>query len=297
MYNTIPKPPEGFLSEAGDFSSFKEGDEALLTEVEEQEELQELEEFLAEDKFSEEGGKEDQATELGDNLLYVYCSQIGKIPLLSAKEEVAPFRSMEAGKTEIMQALLWSPLTADLVLKLGALIRRGKRSLYTLARPRSEGVFEKTYLFSRFDQIAERAARAQKLRKQLRRAQHPSEKETALQRTLHEQRAVIATLLQELGLQPSFLRLVKPEHQQTARKNLDKEYPLITDDRIWTVAYVKDNGPVRSSLYNRATKQARFLFTKRQEIFRRSFTPDLCRSDQKAAPDRPRGQRSTSKAR
>jgi len=38
------------------------------------------------------------------------------------------------------------------------------------------------------------------------------------------------------------------------------------DDKYWTVSYVVDNGPVRYYFYDRDKKQARFLFTNRQEL-------------------------------
>jgi len=38
------------------------------------------------------------------------------------------------------------------------------------------------------------------------------------------------------------------------------------DDRIWAVAYVMDNGPVRYYIYDRENKKANFLFTNRQEL-------------------------------
>ena len=38
------------------------------------------------------------------------------------------------------------------------------------------------------------------------------------------------------------------------------------DDRVWIVAYVMDNGPIRYYRYNRDTRQAHFLFTNRQAL-------------------------------
>lgn len=38
------------------------------------------------------------------------------------------------------------------------------------------------------------------------------------------------------------------------------------DDRLWTVAYVLDNSPVRYYLYDREKKQATFMFTNRKEL-------------------------------
>ena len=38
------------------------------------------------------------------------------------------------------------------------------------------------------------------------------------------------------------------------------------DDRVWTVAFLLDNGPARSYLYDRARKQATFLFTNRKAL-------------------------------
>ena len=38
------------------------------------------------------------------------------------------------------------------------------------------------------------------------------------------------------------------------------------DDRLWTVAFLLDNGPARSYLYDRAKKQATFLFTNRRAL-------------------------------
>ncbi|HDQ46331.1 MAG TPA: S9 family peptidase [bacterium] len=38
------------------------------------------------------------------------------------------------------------------------------------------------------------------------------------------------------------------------------------DDRVWAVAYVKDDGPVHFYLYDRTEKQARFMFTNRREL-------------------------------
>ena len=38
------------------------------------------------------------------------------------------------------------------------------------------------------------------------------------------------------------------------------------DDRLWTVAFLLDNGPARSYLYDRARKQATFLFTNRKAL-------------------------------
>lgn len=38
------------------------------------------------------------------------------------------------------------------------------------------------------------------------------------------------------------------------------------DDRIWIVGFVPDDGPVKSYLYNRDTKEAKFLFTNRKDL-------------------------------
>ena len=38
------------------------------------------------------------------------------------------------------------------------------------------------------------------------------------------------------------------------------------DDRLWTVAFLLDNGPARSYLYDRSKKQATFLFTNRRAL-------------------------------
>jgi dipeptidyl aminopeptidase/acylaminoacyl peptidase len=38
------------------------------------------------------------------------------------------------------------------------------------------------------------------------------------------------------------------------------------DDRVWTVAFLLDNGPARSYLYDRAAKRATFVFTNRQAL-------------------------------
>jgi len=38
------------------------------------------------------------------------------------------------------------------------------------------------------------------------------------------------------------------------------------DDNIWTIAFVKDDGPVNYYLYNRSEKKANFLFTNRKEL-------------------------------
>ena len=38
------------------------------------------------------------------------------------------------------------------------------------------------------------------------------------------------------------------------------------DNNIWTVAYVKDNGPVKYYIYDRPNKKAKFLFTNRKEL-------------------------------
>jgi len=40
------------------------------------------------------------------------------------------------------------------------------------------------------------------------------------------------------------------------------------DDRVWIVAYVMDNGPIRYYRYDRDTRQAQFLFTNRQALER-----------------------------
>lgn len=38
------------------------------------------------------------------------------------------------------------------------------------------------------------------------------------------------------------------------------------NDRLWTVAYIMDNGPVRYYVYDRDARQARFLFTNRRDL-------------------------------
>jgi dipeptidyl aminopeptidase/acylaminoacyl peptidase len=53
------------------------------------------------------------------------------------------------------------------------------------------------------------------------------------------------------------------------RKVADGEVEIISrtlDDKLWIVAYLVDNGPVRYYIYNHATRQASFLFTNRQEL-------------------------------
>jgi len=49
----------------------------------------------------------------------------------------------------------------------------------------------------------------------------------------------------------------------------DGEFSVVSrtlDDRRWVVAYVLDAGPVRYYLYDRATREARFLFTNREDL-------------------------------
>ena len=49
----------------------------------------------------------------------------------------------------------------------------------------------------------------------------------------------------------------------------DGEVEIISrtlDDKLWVVAYLVDNGPVRYYIYDHATRQASFLFTNRQEL-------------------------------
>ena len=46
-----------------------------------------------------------------------------------------------------------------------------------------------------------------------------------------------------------------------------------TDDTKWTVAYVKDNGPVRYYLYDRPARNARFLFTNRPSLESAKLAP------------------------
>jgi dipeptidyl aminopeptidase/acylaminoacyl peptidase len=49
----------------------------------------------------------------------------------------------------------------------------------------------------------------------------------------------------------------------------DGEVEIISrtlDDKVWIVAYLVDNGPVRFYIYDHATRQASFLFTNRQEL-------------------------------
>ncbi len=55
-----------------------------------------------------------------------------------------------------------------------------------------------------------------------------------------------------------FLRTVADGEFQITSRTLD--------DRLWTVAYVMDDGPVRYYLYDRDKKQAKFLFTNRKEL-------------------------------
>jgi len=43
-------------------------------------------------------------------------------------------------------------------------------------------------------------------------------------------------------------------------------YSRTLDDKFWTVAYMVDNGPVRYYLYDRANRQAQFLFTNRKDL-------------------------------
>jgi len=49
----------------------------------------------------------------------------------------------------------------------------------------------------------------------------------------------------------------------------DGEVEIISrtlDDKLWVVAYLVDNGPIRYYIYDHATRQASFLFTNRQEL-------------------------------
>jgi dipeptidyl aminopeptidase/acylaminoacyl peptidase len=39
-----------------------------------------------------------------------------------------------------------------------------------------------------------------------------------------------------------------------------------TDDKVWTVAYIVDDGPARTYLYDRSAKKAKFLFTNRKSL-------------------------------
>jgi dipeptidyl aminopeptidase/acylaminoacyl peptidase len=45
------------------------------------------------------------------------------------------------------------------------------------------------------------------------------------------------------------------------------------DDRIWTVAYAMDRGPVRFYLYDRPARQARFLFSSRRDLEELELSP------------------------
>lgn len=55
-----------------------------------------------------------------------------------------------------------------------------------------------------------------------------------------------------------FLKTVAPGDVTVTSRTLD--------DRIWTVAFLLDNGPARSYLYNRETKRAAFVFTNRKAM-------------------------------
>ncbi len=219
MYKLMPKLMDFSLLQE-EFSTL-EDEEEILSSPPEEEDL----DFLEEDLVEVPEEKED--TKPIDNPVYAYLSQIGKIPLLSSEEEVALFQRMEAGQREITRTLLRSPLTVEAVLRLGEKIRQGKRDVSTLVQPKPEGTVDKVYLFSLLDQIAEGAMQARALRKQLAKGDLSPEQRKEVQDSLHAQREMIATLLQEVGLSPRFLRLVKEIHRRILRKNLETEYPII----------------------------------------------------------------------
>ena len=59
------------------------------------------------------------------------------------------------------------------------------------------------------------------------------------------------------------------------------------DDQRWIVAYLVDNGPVRYYLYDRPQRQARFLFTNRQDLESLSTGQDAPCGDQGSRWPRP----------
>lgn len=65
-------------------------------------------------------------------------------------------------------------------------------------------------------------------------------------------------------LDPSITQDIK-----TLEKVADGEFNITSrtlDDKLWSVAYVMDNGPVRYYLYDREQKKAKFLFTNRKKL-------------------------------
>ena len=84
------------------------------------------------------------------------------------------------------------------------------------------------------------------------------------------------------------IRLAHPEVRwQPVDKTIDEDLKYLqgvtdgelsvlsrtTDDTKWTVAYVKDNGPVRYYVYDRPARTARFLFTNRPAIESAKLSP------------------------
>jgi len=62
---------------------------------------------------------------------------------------------------------------------------------------------------------------------------------------------------------------VVEHHLDVLRKIEDGDVEIISrtlDDQTWVAAYLVDNGPVRYYLYNRATEEAKFLFTNRPAL-------------------------------
>ena len=56
---------------------------------------------------------------------------------------------------------------------------------------------------------------------------------------------------------------------EALRKVADGDFNITSrtlDDKVWTVAYVVDNGPVRYYLYDRESKKAKFLFTNKKDL-------------------------------
>ncbi|MBI4528554.1 MAG: sigma-70 family RNA polymerase sigma factor, partial [Deltaproteobacteria bacterium] len=110
------------------------------------ENLEESEDLLSLEELNQEGEQETELEtediEENSDPVKLYLREIGSIPLLSRDDEVELVKEMEEGETQVMEAILSSPIALRCVLELGNKVERAELSVRdVLLDPREDQQF------------------------------------------------------------------------------------------------------------------------------------------------------------
>jgi RNA polymerase primary sigma factor len=141
----------------------------------------------------------------GDDLIRLYLREIGKIPLLTAKQEVEIGRRIEMGQRALRQAVVGNPVALGLLLDAGDRLRRGElRGQDVVISPDGHELGEKA-----IEAVLRAFGRLRSLQRRITERQRPgAHRRTATgnpSSTIAAHRAAIRSIVADLPLKPALV--------------------------------------------------------------------------------------------